>query len=80
MDRIFGDQREFREYAYVLNILSRKDTVHNIYYERKSDKIDCNKCFPFGDGSSLITDYKNLEFAVNEELYSGSDTIFIMNE
>lgn len=77
MYALFGDKREFKEYDYLLKLGDRQDSLTNINYDRTSEKIDCNNCFPFGDGSATITDFENLEFMINHELYVGVDTVLI---
>jgi len=77
MYNIFGDYREFYKYDFLLKLQNRQDQVTNIKYDRTSDKIDCNSCFPFGDGSATITDFENLEFRVNNVSYSKKDTVVI---
>lgn len=77
---IFGDMREFKQYDYLLKLSNRQDSVTNIKYDRTVELIDCNSCFPVGDGSATITDFENLEFSINDVSYVESDTVVIESE
>ena len=77
MNDMFGDKREFKQYDYVVKISDRLDSLTDIKYERTTEIIDCNDCFPVGDGSAMITNFTNLEFKINQEIYLGNDTVTI---
>ncbi len=75
MYTLFGDKREFKQYDYLLKTEDRKDSLTNIQYNRTSEKIDCNDCFPVGDGSATVTNFEHLKFTINQKLYVGTDTV-----
>jgi hypothetical protein len=78
MDVVFGDYREFKVYNYILKSNIRQDTLHAIDYKRTTEKIDCNDCGIFGgDGSETITSFKDLEFKINNQLFSAVESVKI---
>jgi hypothetical protein len=78
MDAIFDDYREFKAYNYLLKSNIRQDTLNSIHYKRTSKKIDCNDCRIFGgDGSETITSFKDLEFKINNQLFTAVKSIQI---
>ncbi len=77
MYNLFGDKREFKMYSYLLALKSRQDTLYDIQYDRSTEKIDCNSCFPFGDGSAALTNYENLEYVINDNFYQNIDSVFM---
>lgn len=77
MDDVFGDKREFNQYCFVLKINSQCDTIKEINYDRTSEQITCNSCFPFGDGSATVTNHENLSFIINQKLYEDVDSVSI---
>ncbi len=78
MNDVFGDKREIRQYNYLLKTGVNIDTLHDITYERTTEKTECNTCFPFGDGSATVTDFKSLAFKINDQLYTGIDTVTLI--
>lgn len=78
MHEVFGDKREFGQYDYILHSTGSIDTLDAITYERTAEQIDCNTCFPFGDGSATVTDFKSLAFEINDQLYTAKDTVTLI--
>lgn len=54
---------------------SAPDTVTDISYERKEERISCNKCFPVGEESDVVVTYKNLQLVLNNITYTAQDTL-----
>ena len=68
---------EIKDYSFILKTNFLIDTIKDISFEIYSKKINCNKCFPFGDGSATVTNYKNFSFVFKDIKYTDQDTLII---
>ena len=53
---------------YIIKSNLKHDTISQIKFLMIGDDIDCNWCFPFGDGSAYQENFSNLEFRVNDSI------------
>lgn len=79
LNSAFDEKLEIKDYNFILKLKDRCDTLYNICYERYSEQIKCNKCFPFGNGDATVTNYRDLNFTYKDSLYMDGDTIIIVN-
>jgi len=51
---------------YIIKSDLKQDTISRIKFHMIGDDVDCNWCFPFGDGSAYQENFSNLEFRLND--------------
>lgn len=71
---------ELKDFNYVIKIstIEYLDTIKNINYDRNSYNVDCNTCFPFGNGSATQLRIENFEFKNKGVIYHKNDILIIM--
>ena len=75
---ILGDKKiGIKDNIYVIKTNVSTDTVNQIKYEKYSETIKCNSCFPFGDGSATVINYKGFSFQHEQMKYYDKDTLMI---
>jgi hypothetical protein len=69
---------EISQFNYVFHIAGDIDTLSEINYSLKSDKVECNSCFPFGDGSATQVSVDNFTYNFNQAVItSKTDTLIL---
>src|SRR6185436_3648926 len=65
-------------YLFVIQDSIKIDTLSRVKYSLHSEKISCNSCFPFGDGSATQTTINNFSCLFNSEIITNkTDTLKI---
>jgi hypothetical protein len=68
---------EIKDYSYIIKTNVSADTINHINYEKYSKTIKCNSCFPFGDGSATVINYRGFSFQHVHTKYNDNDTLVI---
>lgn len=68
---------EIKDYNYIIRTDVSVDTINQIMYEKYNEKIECNTCYPFGDGTATVINYKNFSYYNKEIKYVDKDTVVI---
>ena len=68
---------EIKNYSYLIRTNASVDTINHIEYEKHSETIKCNICFPVGDGSATVITYSKFSFQHNRTKYMDNDTLII---
>lgn len=77
-DWILGNKKiEIKDYSYIIKTNVSADTINKVKYEKYSKTIKCNSCFPFGDGSATVIDYRGFSFLHGSTKYNDKDTLMI---
>jgi hypothetical protein len=71
--------RSLRESAYLIaqRKLGFADTLTDISYTLKPEKIKCNSCFPFGDGSATVVRLRNFSYRHNGQTRTSLDSLLL---
>ena len=68
---------EIKDYSYIVKTNVSSDTIYNIKYEKYSEKVECNTCYPFGDGTATVNTYKNFSYYFQQHKYEDKETLII---
>ena len=68
---------EIKDYSYIIKTNVSEDTIDQVKYDKYSETIKCNKCFPFGDGSATVINFKGFSFRHGKFQYIDNDTLNI---
>jgi len=66
-----------KDYNYIIKTNVSSDTIYNIKYEKYSKKVECNTCYPFGDGTATVITYKNFSYYFRQNKYEDKETLII---
>jgi PBP1b-binding outer membrane lipoprotein LpoB len=69
---------EIKDYNFIIKTNVSSDTIYQIRYEKYKEKIECNTCYPFGDGTATVTNYKNFSYYYRQNKYMDNDTLVII--
>ena len=70
--------KEASDFDYVISsVRNGSDTLRNIVYGKRIEKVPCNTCFPAGDGSATIMTVENMVFIHWGQLYLLGDTLVL---
>ena len=60
---------EIKDYNFIIKTNISSDTIYKIKYEKYNEKIECNTCYPFGDGTATVINYKNFSYCFRQNKY-----------
>jgi PBP1b-binding outer membrane lipoprotein LpoB len=69
---------ELKDYSFIIKTNVSSDTICKIRYEKYKKKIECNTCYPFGDGIATVINYKNFSYYYRQNKYVDHDTLVII--
>lgn len=70
---------ELKDFAYKVRVgETMTETLQAITYEQFTRQVDCNSCFPAGNGSAVVKDFKDFNFSYRGKLYYRDDTVQII--
>lgn len=69
---------ELKEYNFIIKTNVSSDTISKIRYEKYKNKIECNTCYPFGDGTATVINFKNFSYYFRQNKYADHDTLVII--
>lgn len=56
---------------------NKEESVSNIHSNFVEEKVKCNTCFPFGDGSGKVLTSKNFSYQNKNQTYHLGDTLYL---
>jgi PBP1b-binding outer membrane lipoprotein LpoB len=69
---------ELKDYSFIIKTIVSSDTIYQIRYEKYKKKIECNTCYPFGDGTATVINYKDFSYYYRHNKYVDNDTLVII--
>ena len=65
------------ERSFVIKWQNGQEEISHPQADFRKDKIKCNSCFPFGDGSETIDTFSNFTYQHGNETFHRFDTLFL---
>jgi hypothetical protein len=68
---------EIKDFNFIIKTNVSSDTIYRIKYKKYIEKIECNTCYPFGNGSATVINYKDFSYYYRQNKYEEKDTLVI---
>jgi len=77
-DWMLNDRKiDIQDYNYIIKTNVSSDTIYKIRYEKYNEKVECNTCYPFGDGTATLINFRNFSYYFRQIKYEDKQSLTI---